>query len=143
MVIDTSALLAILFNEPDAEYFESTFDTDSTRLLSAASLLEATIVVEARSGKRAAGNSICFCTKRRLPSFRLPPSRPRSPATHIGLMVKDDIQQGSITEIALPTRWRKRPASRYYSKAAIFRRQTSLRGSFLNNQRALFPRSLQ
>lgn len=51
MVIDTSALLAILFNEPDAEYFESTFDTDPTRLMSAASLLETAIVVEVRLGE--------------------------------------------------------------------------------------------
>lgn len=36
MVIDTSALLAILFNELDAEYCESALDADPTRLISAA-----------------------------------------------------------------------------------------------------------
>jgi ribonuclease VapC len=46
MVIDTSALLAILFNESDAEYFESALDADTTRLISAASLLETAIVVD-------------------------------------------------------------------------------------------------
>ena len=39
MVIDTSAVLAILFNEPDAEHFESALEADPTRLMSAASLL--------------------------------------------------------------------------------------------------------
>jgi ribonuclease VapC len=51
MVIDTSALLAILFNESDAEYFESALDVDTTRLISAASLLETAIVVDVRLGE--------------------------------------------------------------------------------------------
>jgi ribonuclease VapC len=51
MVIDTSALLAILFNEPDAEHFELALATDPVRLMSAASVLEAAIVVEARLGE--------------------------------------------------------------------------------------------
>jgi len=51
MVIDTSAVLAILFNEPDAEHFESALEADPTRLMSAASLLETAIVVEARLGE--------------------------------------------------------------------------------------------
>lgn len=51
MVIDTSALLAILFNEPDAEHFELALEADPIRLLSTASLLETAIVVEARLGE--------------------------------------------------------------------------------------------
>ena len=51
MVIDTSALLAILFNESDAEYFERALEADLTRLMSAASVLETAIVVEARLGE--------------------------------------------------------------------------------------------
>jgi len=51
MVIDTSALLAILFNEPDAEHFELALATDPVRLMSAASVLEAAIVVETRLGE--------------------------------------------------------------------------------------------
>jgi ribonuclease VapC len=51
MVIDTSALLSILFNEPDAEHFELAVATDPVHLISAASLLETAIVVEARLGE--------------------------------------------------------------------------------------------
>ena len=51
MVIDTSALLALLFNEPEAEDFRTAFELDETRLLSAATLLEAAIVIEARKGE--------------------------------------------------------------------------------------------
>ena len=50
MVIDTSAVLALLFNEPEADDIESAIDEDPVRLMSAASGLEAGIVVEARLG---------------------------------------------------------------------------------------------
>ena len=50
MVIDTSALIAILLDEPEAEWFERVIAADPVRLVSAASLLETSIVVEARHG---------------------------------------------------------------------------------------------
>jgi ribonuclease VapC len=50
MVIDTSALIAILANEPEAELFEAAIDADPIRLISAASVLEAAIVAGARYG---------------------------------------------------------------------------------------------
>lgn len=50
MVIDTSAVAAILFNEWDAAALEAKIADDPVRLMSAATLLEATIVVEARLG---------------------------------------------------------------------------------------------
>jgi ribonuclease VapC len=50
MVIDTSAIAAILFDEPDAAVLEDKIADDPVRLVSAATLLEATIVVEARLG---------------------------------------------------------------------------------------------
>jgi ribonuclease VapC len=51
MVIDTSALVAILCNEADASLFEAALERDSTRLISAATLLESSIVIEARFGE--------------------------------------------------------------------------------------------
>lgn len=50
MVIDSSAILALLFNEPEAESIEVAIDEGPVRLMSAASGLEAAIVVEARLG---------------------------------------------------------------------------------------------
>lgn len=50
MVIDTSAIAAILFDEPDAAVLESKIADDPVRLMSAATFLEATIVIEARLG---------------------------------------------------------------------------------------------
>jgi ribonuclease VapC len=50
MVIDTSALIAILFGEPEAEAFAEAIEQDAVRLISAASVLEAAIVVESELG---------------------------------------------------------------------------------------------
>jgi ribonuclease VapC len=51
MVVDSSALLAILLNEPDAHPLRTAFDHDDVRLLSAATLLEVSMVIEARKGE--------------------------------------------------------------------------------------------
>jgi len=51
VVIDTSALVAILFDEEDAESFEMAIERDPVRLISAASLLETAMVVESRYGE--------------------------------------------------------------------------------------------
>jgi ribonuclease VapC len=50
MVIDTSALVAILCNEPDARAFEAAIEEDPVRLISAATLVETSIVIESRFG---------------------------------------------------------------------------------------------
>jgi ribonuclease VapC len=51
MVIDTSALVAMLNNEPEAERFRAAVDEDHVRLMSTASYLETAIVVENRLGE--------------------------------------------------------------------------------------------
>ena len=53
IAVDTSALVAIVFGEPDAETLLEVIQREVT-LLSAANLLEAAIVVEARQGLDAA-----------------------------------------------------------------------------------------
>ena len=51
MVFDTSALLALLLDEPEAEAFRTAVEDDTTRLVSAATLLETALVIEARKGE--------------------------------------------------------------------------------------------
>ena len=53
MVIDTSALIAILFDEPERHAFNEMIEADPVRLLSVASYLETAMVVESRSGEAA------------------------------------------------------------------------------------------
>jgi ribonuclease VapC len=50
MVIDTSPIVAIFFNEPDAGIFLRQIADDPVRLISAATMVEAAIVIEARLG---------------------------------------------------------------------------------------------
>jgi ribonuclease VapC len=50
MVVDTSALIAILFGEPEVLHFTRSIADASRRLISAFNALETGIVVEARKG---------------------------------------------------------------------------------------------
>ena len=50
MVIDTSALAAIFFHEPERDSFRNAITTASSRLISAATLVEIGIVIEGRRG---------------------------------------------------------------------------------------------
>jgi ribonuclease VapC len=50
MVVDSSALLAVLRKEPEAAHFTQAILRDSVRLISAANLLEAGIVIDDQAG---------------------------------------------------------------------------------------------
>ncbi|PDT45220.1 VapC toxin family PIN domain ribonuclease [Sinorhizobium fredii] len=54
MVIDTSAVVAIAFNEPEAETYEEKVVDAPRRFMSAATVLELAIVIEARLGEAGA-----------------------------------------------------------------------------------------
>lgn len=51
MVIDTSALVAILLREPDAERYAKAMDDTPLRLLSAVTRVELAFVIEGRKGE--------------------------------------------------------------------------------------------
>jgi ribonuclease VapC len=51
VVLDSSAILALLLNEPDAQTYRVAINEDQTRLVSAATLLEVSLVVERRNGE--------------------------------------------------------------------------------------------
>ena len=50
MVFDTSALLAILFDEPERRAFTEAIEATEVRLLSAASFVEVSMILESRHG---------------------------------------------------------------------------------------------
>ena len=50
MVVESSALLAIMFLEPEARRFTALIQTSRAPLLSAANFLEASILIESRRG---------------------------------------------------------------------------------------------
>ena len=51
MVVDTSALIAILFSEPETESFVQALVNDPKKMISAFNILESAIVVEAKKGE--------------------------------------------------------------------------------------------
>jgi ribonuclease VapC len=53
MVLDSSAVLAILFDEPRRRAFTIAIELDPVRLISAANMLESALVAEARRGEAA------------------------------------------------------------------------------------------
>lgn len=56
MIVDTSALVAVILGEPDAEAYLRTMMSADSLAVSAATLTEALIVVEARQGDEAASD---------------------------------------------------------------------------------------
>ena len=54
MVIDPSAVLAILQREPESERFAALIEADPVRLISAVSVLEAGMIAEVRKGEAGA-----------------------------------------------------------------------------------------
>ena len=60
MIIDTSAILAILFEGAEADHFISAIAAASSRRMSTATLLETAIVLEGRSGFAAADELDAF-----------------------------------------------------------------------------------
>ena len=51
MVVDTSALIAILFGEPETESFVQALTDDPKKMISAFNALESAIVIEAKKGE--------------------------------------------------------------------------------------------
>ena len=63
MIVDTSAVLAVLFGEPDAERYERAIAGASRCRMSVASFLEAAIVLESRTSA-AAGHELDIFVER-------------------------------------------------------------------------------
>lgn len=63
MVIDSSALLAILFGEPEKRRFNELIEADAVLIMSAASYLESAIVIDARLGDEGARDCKLFLTE--------------------------------------------------------------------------------
>jgi ribonuclease VapC len=58
MIVDTSALLAIAWDEPERGPFENAIEADPVRLISAASVVESALAMMRRAGRAAAGQAL-------------------------------------------------------------------------------------
>jgi len=91
MVVDTSVLIAILFDEPDALRIEAALAVDEVRLLSAASLLETSIVLKRGMAILEDESSICCSTRLPWRSLQSPRTRSIWPEKPIDGSAKDGI----------------------------------------------------
>ncbi len=66
MVIDTSALLAVLQDEPEREAFNEAIEAAENRVMSAASFVETSIVVETRYGSDGIRDLDLFISKAKI-----------------------------------------------------------------------------
>ena len=100
MIIDTSAILAVLFGETDARRFEQAASAWPRRM-SAAGLLEAAIVVESRGGM-AAGHELDRLLARA--EIELVPVTPNADAARRAWRRFGKGSRQGWTEIAFPMR---------------------------------------
>ncbi len=125
MVIDTSALLAILQNEPQRRSFNESIEVADAPLLCAASYGECSMILESRygaGGVRDLDHLIARAQVTIVPSTR---NRPASPVTRFAGMARAVTPPTSISATAFPTRSRVPSAGRCFSRGTTFRRPTS------------------
>ena len=79
MVIDTSALIAILQDEPERRSFNEAIEAADGRKMSVASFVEASMIIESRFGPDGYGPSTCSSRRRRSGWSRSTPIRRMSP----------------------------------------------------------------
>ena len=102
MIIDTSALVALLEQEPEAERIARTLAATPDRLLSAASLVEVGIVMQARHGDDGARDLDLLLAKLHVEVVPLTARQATSPARLIDAMAVVDMTPSSILGIASP-----------------------------------------
>src|SRR5205814_3469667 len=78
VVVDTSALIAVLSMEPESARLAAAMEADANRLVSAATVVEAGLVIEARYGSAGGRELDLLIAKPAFPSKRSARNKPRS-----------------------------------------------------------------
>ncbi len=126
MVLDSSAILAILLDEPERRSFTRLIEQDSTRLVSAATLVEVTMVIESRKGepgRRLLGQFLELTGGR--DRARDGRRRQSMPATPSAATARGATPPASISVTCSPTRSPKPRANHSCSRATISSTPTS------------------
>jgi hypothetical protein len=125
MIIDPSAVIAILRDEPEAAACASAIEAAARRRMSAANFLEAAIVVDGSRDPVASRRLDDLIARRKSWSNLCPPPRHTSPAKPTAITAGAAVIPLSLTSaIALPTRYRGKPVNRCCSKEAILPKRT-------------------
>ena len=85
MVIDTSALIAILQDEPERASFNQAIETSESRTMSVASFVEASLIIESRYGSDGVRDLDLSSRRPASSSFPSMSIRPTSPESPFGI----------------------------------------------------------
>ena len=91
MVIDTSAVIAILQDEPERKAFIQAIDAADTRAMSVASFVEASMVVDARYGPDGVRDLDLLIAKARIDLVAVDADQRTLPVQHSEPTASDDI----------------------------------------------------
>lgn len=108
MVVDTSALLAILQDEPERRGLTEAIAAAESRLMSVASFVEVSIVVETRHGAEGLRDLDLFLERAGIELIAVDTEQGRVARHAFSLTARDDTRRHSTSATASPTRW---PAS--------------------------------
>lgn len=122
-MIDSSVLIAILENEPEAARLIEAIADDSVKLISAVSVVETSIVILNRRGEAGVKELDAFCRKQALKRLQLLPNKPHWHGMPTSDMAKADIPLNLILETAFRMRQRWRVVSLCYSRVMILAKQ--------------------
>ena len=97
MVIDTSAIVAILFAEADAELFARAIASDPMRLISAGTALECSLVVESELGEEGGRELDLLLLRAGIETIPFTPNNSPLRVRPFGFSARVGIRLGSIT----------------------------------------------
>jgi len=119
MVIASSAIAAIFFGEPERQKFLSAITSAPSRLISAATVLEAGIILESRQGEAAGREFDLFAGRANLQTVSVDAEQGDVLAQLGASTERAGTRQASTSVIALHTPWPSPSASRCSQKGPI------------------------
>jgi uncharacterized protein with PIN domain len=125
MVLDTSAIVAILSNEPEREHFIGLIGAAPIRRLSAANRVEATLVIEGRKRDAGRADLDLFLSEAEVEIVPVTLEQAELACQAFRRYGKVAIPPASISATCSPMRWPGPPASPCCSRATISPEPTS------------------
>lgn len=127
MVIDTSAIVAIALNEPEAIHLERLIADDPVRFISPATVLEAAMVIETRLGEAGGGELDLWLHKTGIEIVSVDAHHADLARRAWRPTGKAGMRPGSISAIVSPTHWRSGRARSFSSKEMIYKDRRAAR----------------
>ena len=121
MILDTSALLAVLFDEADADHYEQTIADATSCQMSVANYLEAILVIESRLGEEGGRELDNYLEAAEIELVSVTPEQVRLLAWLGAGTARETTPQASTLETHSPTHSPRLVESPFSTKATISR----------------------